>query len=75
MGRNLFFAPTKFKPSPIPVNVDRKKFVTHLPTITCSMLKSNKLGTMANKILCLYSGTKARDVLKERNISNIWEEN
>ena len=27
MGRNIFFVPTTFKPTPIPVNVDLKKLV------------------------------------------------
>jgi hypothetical protein len=61
MGRNFFFALTKFKPTPIPVNVDSKKLATHLPTTTCLMLKSNKNGIMANKICCLCSGTKERE--------------
>lgn len=65
MGRNFSFAPTTFKSTPIPVNVDDKKLFTHLPTTTRPMLKSNKNGIMANKILCLYSGTKVVEFSKE----------
>jgi hypothetical protein len=71
MGKNFFFVPTTSKPTPIPVNVDRKKLATHLPATTCPMLKLNKNGIMANKILCLYSGTKVKEFLKDWNISNI----
>jgi len=49
LGRNFFFVPTTFKSTPIPVNVDRKKLTTHLPTATCPMLKSNKNGIMVKK--------------------------